>query len=98
MRKPARISFPLGRSPTQRLPSILTSVYAPSITKTMPLDKQATGIDPSLIIWFDSIDSTMFEAARLAQAGARSGTIVGADEQTAGQGRQGHSWYSEREA
>jgi BirA family biotin operon repressor/biotin-[acetyl-CoA-carboxylase] ligase len=64
----------------------------------MPFDKHTTGIDPSLIHWFDSIDSTMLVAARLAQAGAPTGTIVGADEQTAGQGRQGHTWHSEKEA
>ncbi len=45
--------------------------------------------------WFTSIDSTMNEAARLAREGCPSGTIVGADEQTAGIGRHGHSWHSE---
>ena len=64
----------------------------------MPFDTPATGIDRSLIHWFDSIDSTMHEAARLAHAGAPSGTVVVANEQTAGQGRQGHSWHSEKEA
>ncbi len=39
-------------------------------------------------------DSTMVEAARLAESGAASGTIVGADEQTAGQGRLGRQWHS----
>jgi len=45
--------------------------------------------------WFDSIDSTMIVAARLAREGCASGTVVGADRQTAGIGRAGHSWYSE---
>jgi BirA family biotin operon repressor/biotin-[acetyl-CoA-carboxylase] ligase len=36
----------------------------------------------------------MIEAARLAAEGAPSGTAVVAGEQTAGQGRQGHSWHS----
>ena len=40
------------------------------------------------------LPSTMIEAARLAGEGAPSGTAVVADEQTAGQGRQGHSWHS----
>ena len=61
----------------------------------MPFDKHLTGLDPSLIHWFDSIDSTMHEAARLAARGAPNGTIVGAGQQTAGQGRQGHTWHSE---
>jgi BirA family biotin operon repressor/biotin-[acetyl-CoA-carboxylase] ligase len=37
----------------------------------------------------------MLEASRLAAAGCESGTIVGADEQTAGQGRYGRAWHSE---
>ncbi len=47
------------------------------------------------IEWHDVIDSTMSEASRLAADGAPSGTVVGAEEQTAGQGRHGHSWHSE---
>ena len=37
----------------------------------------------------------MTEASRLAAEGCASGTIVGADQQTAGQGRHGRSWHSE---
>lgn len=36
----------------------------------------------------------MHAAARLAREGCASGTIVGADQQTAGMGRQGRSWHS----
>jgi BirA family biotin operon repressor/biotin-[acetyl-CoA-carboxylase] ligase len=50
------------------------------------------------IEWYDSIDSTMTAAGRLAREGCAAGTIVGADEQTAGVGRHGHSWHSEPEA
>lgn len=50
------------------------------------------------IHWHETIDSTMHEAARLARQGAASGTTVGAEEQTGGVGRHGHSWHSEREA
>lgn len=48
------------------------------------------------IEWHASIGSTMKRAAELASAGAASGTIVGADEQTAGQGRLGRSWESKQ--
>ena len=37
----------------------------------------------------------MREAARLAQNGCASGTVVGAEEQTAGYGRYGRAWHSE---
>jgi BirA family biotin operon repressor/biotin-[acetyl-CoA-carboxylase] ligase len=37
----------------------------------------------------------MRAAAELAAQGCLSGTVVGADEQTAGRGRHGHSWHSE---
>jgi BirA family biotin operon repressor/biotin-[acetyl-CoA-carboxylase] ligase len=47
------------------------------------------------ITWFATTGSTMQEAAALAAAGCPSGTAVVAEEQTAGQGRHGHSWHSE---
>jgi len=50
------------------------------------------------IEWFQTTDSTMTVASRLAREGCPSGTVVGADQQTAGIGRQGHSWHSEPEA
>jgi BirA family biotin operon repressor/biotin-[acetyl-CoA-carboxylase] ligase len=47
------------------------------------------------IDWHPIIGSTMLEASRLAAAGYPSGSIVGAEEQTAGQGRYGRAWHSE---
>jgi BirA family biotin operon repressor/biotin-[acetyl-CoA-carboxylase] ligase len=47
------------------------------------------------ISFFESITSTMDEAAAASRAGCPSGTAVLAEEQTAGQGRHGHSWHSE---
>ncbi len=47
------------------------------------------------IEWHPTIGSTMTEAIRLAEQGAPSGTVVGAEEQTAGQGRHGRVWHSE---
>jgi len=41
---------------------------------------------------FDSIDSTNTRARELAAEGAEHGTVVTADEQTAGRGRQGRVW------
>src|SRR4051812_33461503 len=46
------------------------------------------------IHWFDSLDSTMTYATKLAEDGSPSGTVVGADEQRRGQGRYGRSWHS----
>jgi len=50
------------------------------------------------ILWLEVTDSTMRDAARLAAAGCPSGTAVLAEEQLAGQGRQGRSWHSERDS
>lgn len=48
------------------------------------------------IHWFETVDSTMTEAARLAAAGCPSGTAVVTEAQTAGQGRYGRAWHSEK--
>lgn len=48
--------------------------------------------------YFPVIDSTMTEAARLAALGRPAGTVVLADEQTAGVGRLGRHWISVAEA
>jgi BirA family biotin operon repressor/biotin-[acetyl-CoA-carboxylase] ligase len=45
---------------------------------------------------FDSLGSTSDEARRLARVGAAHGTVVWANEQTAGRGRSGRSWASPR--
>ncbi len=44
--------------------------------------------------FFDIIDSTMREASAMAARGCAAGAVVVAGEQTAGQGRHGHSWHS----
>ncbi|MCC6366822.1 MAG: biotin--[acetyl-CoA-carboxylase] ligase [Bryobacterales bacterium] len=66
----------------------------------MPFDADSVAeqLPGRTILWLEQTDSTMLDAARLADAGCPSGTVVGADLQTAGQGRQGHSWYSEKES
>jgi BirA family transcriptional regulator, biotin operon repressor / biotin---[acetyl-CoA-carboxylase] ligase len=47
------------------------------------------------IEYYNAIDSTMYVAARLAAEGCASGSVVIAEEQSAGQGRHGRSWHSE---
>jgi len=46
------------------------------------------------LVRHERIDSTNEEAKRLAAAGAASGTLVWAGEQTAGRGRRGRGWVS----
>ena len=43
---------------------------------------------------FESVDSTNTAAVRMAEEGAREGTVVVAARQTAGRGRKGRSWFS----
>src|ERR1700722_15821317 len=46
-------------------------------------------------VWHhDQIGSTSDEARRMASEGAPHGTVVHADEQTAGRGRLAHTWFS----
>jgi len=48
-----------------------------------------------VIVWLQSTESTMKYAAEAAAAGEPHGTVVVAEEQTAGIGRHGHSWDSQ---
>ncbi len=50
------------------------------------------------IIRFDSLDSTNTEAARQAKLGADEGLCVIACQQTAGRGRHGRTWVSEKDS
>jgi BirA family transcriptional regulator, biotin operon repressor / biotin---[acetyl-CoA-carboxylase] ligase len=65
----------------------------------MPLDVERIRSDRPAndLHYFRTIGSTMQEAARLAHTGALHGSMVIADEQTAGVGRLGRSWVSESE-
>ncbi len=47
------------------------------------------------IIYYPELESTMDEAARLSAMGSDEGTVVLAETQTAGRGRQGRSWISQ---
>lgn len=47
------------------------------------------------IVYHPVLSSTMDEAARLAEQGADEGTVVIAERQSAGRGRQGRSWVSQ---
>lgn len=48
--------------------------------------------------YYESLDSTMTEASRLAEAGAPAGAMVFAETQTNGRGRLGRHWVSESSA
>lgn len=50
------------------------------------------------ILTYDEVGSTLDVAHELAEQGAEAGTLVVADAQTAGRGRMGRSWRSERGA
>jgi BirA family biotin operon repressor/biotin-[acetyl-CoA-carboxylase] ligase len=48
------------------------------------------------VIYYPSLPSTMDEARRQAQKGAKEGTVIVAEEQTAGRGRMKRGWLSPR--
>ena len=48
------------------------------------------------VLYFDELDSTNRKARELAAQGAKTGTLVIANEQTGGRGRRGRSWVSPR--
>ncbi len=66
----------------------------------MPLDiDKIRGLRPQTEFhYFPTIGSTMTEISRLLASGSGPATVVVADEQTAGIGRLGRSWISEKNA
>ena len=50
------------------------------------------------VLTFDSLDSTNTEALKQARAGAKEGVAIIARQQTAGRGRHGRTWVSEKDA
>jgi len=72
----------------QRLPDLLT----PSLVRP----ELGEGIIGHRIVHYFRADSTNTIALRMASEGAEHGTVVVAEEQTAGRGRFGRVWYSEK--
>src|SRR5215472_16500671 len=60
------------------------------------LDDLGTRLVGRYVRWHDSIPSTNDLALRLTQVPVPEGTVVIADEQTAGRGRRGRPWASPR--
>src|SRR5207302_1007514 len=60
------------------------------------LDDLGTRVVGRYIRWHESVPSTNDIAARLAEIPVPEGTVIGAEEQTAGRGRWGRSWASPR--
>ena len=58
------------------------------------IERGAAGTIGWRIHYFDEVGSTQRVAAEMAEAGAASGTVVIAEQQTAGRGRLGRSWHS----
>lgn len=56
--------------------------------------EDVAGLGASRVYLVDTVDSTLDEIHRLAVVGAPRGTLVVADEQTAGRGQQGRVWHS----
>ncbi len=80
--------YPSSGYQLQKLPDIL----APSLLRS----ELGDGKFGHKIVHYFRTDSTNTDALRLAAKGAPHGTLVVAEEQTAGRGRFGRAWYSER--
>lgn len=66
------------------------------ITAAELLSRMEAGLLGSQVEYWEEIDSTNNRAKRLGDEGAVSGTLITADCQTAGKGRRGRSWVSEK--
>lgn len=72
-----------------RLLSLPDRLYAPEILSYLPKDCLCHTVECLQIT-----DSTNTRVKQLAESGSREGTLVLAEEQTAGRGRRGRSWVS----
>jgi len=70
----------------------LPDILAPSLIRTELGDNAIGG----KILHYFRVDSTNTAALALAATGAAHGTVVLAEEQTAGRGRLGRNWYSQK--
>ncbi|HWB85683.1 MAG TPA: biotin--[acetyl-CoA-carboxylase] ligase [Bryobacteraceae bacterium] len=70
-------------------------VGKPAQSMNLDIEQLRAAMPGRRIDYYSTTDSTMYAAARLAAEGCESGTTVIAEEQSAGQGRHGHSWQSE---
>ena len=61
---------------------------------TFDIDRVQQAFPGRMIEWLETTPSTMKNALTLAQSGAPTGSIVGTEHQSAGQGRLGRGWYS----
>ncbi|MEW5983587.1 MAG: biotin--[acetyl-CoA-carboxylase] ligase [Acidobacteriota bacterium] len=71
-------------------PAALPGDLATAIERARP----ALGGFAAQLFYVPTVGSTNDEAARLAEAGAPEGTVVVADQQSAGRGRLGRAWFS----
>lgn len=62
------------------------------------LNQHLSGLPIGPVYFFESIDSTNDEAARLLRTGEKHLAVVVADEQTRGKGRSGRHWYTPKGA
>lgn len=69
-------------------PDIMTKAELESVINTRWAGKE--------ILYYDETDSTNIQAKYEGEKGARHGTLIVADRQTAGRGRRGRSWESPR--
>ena len=65
-----------------------------TLSETSILSNLKTNFIGQHIIYFPRLGSTMDAARQRAREGAAEGTLVIAEEQTAGRGRRGRSWFS----
>ena len=73
-----------------RLAGSPSGLYAPDILSRLPEDCLCRKVE-----CFGLLDSTNTKAKQLAELGEAEGTLVVAEEQTAGKGRRGRNWASE---
>jgi BirA family biotin operon repressor/biotin-[acetyl-CoA-carboxylase] ligase len=68
--------------------------FPPEFAQPMAHVRSRLGVFASPHLWFEDIGSTNTAAVRLAERGAKEGSVIAANAQRAGRGRLGRSWAS----
>src|SRR4051812_32660027 len=89
---PSLCKFPIVNRKLDRV--VMADALPREFAEALEGSRHRLGRLGSPVVFFSSIASTNDVASAIARSGDGEGTVVIADQQTAGRGRRGHTWFS----